>query len=146
MNQGYRAAVLSSLKLLKQTGVSATIFFSIAKQKLLYLSHAESSNKINWWTSFPAGNCQQSKSQKPHLGYRELMEGLLGFYGTAYHGFWCNRGQCSTHRLPVSKDFWSCFISLKISGVWCKQYVIITLKWSINWFFNGCWTLKARLV
>lgn len=35
------------LKFSKQTGVSAIIFFSIDKQELLYLSHAESSNKIN---------------------------------------------------------------------------------------------------
>lgn len=46
-NQGNRDAALFSLKFLKQTGVSATIFFSITKQELLYLSHAESSNKIN---------------------------------------------------------------------------------------------------
>lgn len=47
VNQGNRDAAFFSLKFLKQTGVSATIFFSITKQELLYLSHAESSKKIN---------------------------------------------------------------------------------------------------
>lgn len=40
MNQGNRDAVLFSLKFLKQTGVSVTIFFSITKQEFLYLKAA----------------------------------------------------------------------------------------------------------
>lgn len=40
VNQGNRDVALFSLKFLKQTGVSVTIFFSITKQEFLYLKAA----------------------------------------------------------------------------------------------------------
>lgn len=113
-----------SLKFSKQTDVSAIIFFSIATQELLTCHMLKAATEQTHELLFMLVTENQSKGQKLHLRYRVLKEGLLGFYGTAFHGFWCNSDQCSTHRLPVSKDFGSSFIILKISAIWCKQYVI----------------------
>lgn len=85
----------------------------------------------------PAGNWE---GQELLLGYRELMEGSLGFYGIAFHGFWCNSDQYSTHRLPVSQDLGSCFIHLKISAI-CDNSIKVINQLI---FFNGCWTLKPK--